>query len=234
MKIAVQMEDYPHLLDLANNDKEKFLQLFKATFTMLDQAAEQKHLEASETFFGMPYQEFMKDILTAFFDHAGIMSFHPNKATGEALSDLYGHAVNPLHAALMETDLLDAEGNKISFIEKFGINENDMDIKTWLQGLLFYSYYCSLTDLAKYLALKDYDLVDEEKHKNIAKLLQIKPALAYQKQIGVLPGKLIPLTGFFDCEDSKGESLCPACQTEELQRLGNLKVCNHCYAGFTE
>jgi hypothetical protein len=233
MKIPVNLENYPTLLDLANNDKEKFLQLFKATFTMMDTAAKHKHLEASEDFFGMPYHEFMEEVMSAFFDHAGIMAFHPNKTTGESLSDLYGHAINPLHAAFMETDLLNAEGEKVSFEQKFGLKETEMSVRSWLQGLMFYSYYCSLPDLSQYLSLKDYDLIDELKHKNIAKLLQIKPALAYQKQIGVLPGKLVPFTGFYECESTK-EDLCPACQTEELQKLGNLKVCNHCYAGFTE
>lgn len=237
MKIPVNLENYPALLELANQDKEKFLQLFKSTFTTLDRAAQLKHIEASETFFGMSYNRFMAEVMDAFFDHAGIMKFHPNMSIGASLSDLYEHAVNPLHAAFMETDLLNAAGDMVSYEEKFGLKEEELNVKSWLHGLMFYSFYCSLPDLAKYLSLNDYDLVDEEKHKNVGKLLQVKPALAYQKQIGILPGKLIPRTGFFDCGDYHGGEDCISCQlpnTLHEHKIEEIMFCDYCFAGFKQ
>ena len=98
---------------------------------------------------------------------------------------------------------------------------------------MFYSYYCSLPDLARYMALNDYSLVDEEKHENVAKLLEIRPVLDYQKRIGILPGKLIPETGFFHAGDYKDETDCPACQMpDHLFDLGEMVVCSNCKAGY--
>ena len=130
---------------------------------------------------------------------------------------------------------MDAEGNKVNFESKFALKEKEFDVKSWLHGLMFYSYYCSLPDLARYLALQDYNLVDEERHKNIAKLVQIRPALNYQKQIGILPGKLIPETGFFECGNEPiTANHCPACQVPgKIHVLEDISVCTHCYAGFT-
>lgn len=232
-KVPVNLENYPALQAYAEKDKAAFIGIMKSMFALVNQAVADNWHNISEDYFGMSLQELTSQLLHAMFDHKGIMDHHPNESNGQALSEMYEYALNPLTAAFTKEGLLDHEGNAVSFMEKFGLSESEFTVKKWVQGLLFYSYYCSLPDLAKALATNDYTLIDEEKHVNIAKLIEIRPVLDYQKRIGILPGKLIPGTGFFDAGQIKNLNQCPACQVpEEVYDLGEIAVCTNCKAGF--
>lgn len=233
-KVPVNLENYPALMDLANSDKAEFLQLMKSLFTTANNAVREGHTNVSKEYFGISYQDLINELTGAMFDHKGIIDHLPNQLNATTINDLYGHAINPLHAAFTKDNMLNTAGETVSFVQKFGIEDRDFTVKKWLQGLLFYSYYCDLPSLAQYLALNDYSLVDEEKSKNIAKLVELRPILDYQKRIGILPGKLIPNTGFFDAGDLKEEE-CPACQVPDslLQLSDQLTVCTKCKGGFT-
>jgi hypothetical protein len=89
-------------------------------------------------------------------------------------------------------------------------------------------------ELSSYLFTNDHSLFDEEKHENIDKLISIRPALNYQRAIGILPGKLINGTGFFDCGDAKNTHQCTACKAQKhLLPLGtDIAVCTECKGGF--
>lgn len=232
MKIPINLENYPSLGKLSEEDKPQFLQLLKSVFKIIDKSVESDFHVISKEYFGLELQDLIGEILGAIFDHKGIMEHLPNQENAHMLSNMYGHTLNPLHAAFSKQGMQDQAGNHVSFEEKFGVRERDFTVKKWMQGLLFYSYYCSLPDLAKSLALNDYDMVDAGKHENIARLIEIRPALNYQKQIGILPGKLIPETGFFDAGDLK-EDNCRACQVPDtLFDLGAITVCTECRAGY--
>lgn len=231
-KVPINLTKYPAIKELS---MEEAGPLVSSTFKILDQAVASGYNKVSKEYFGMELQDLLAQLIEGIFDYNGMMEFLPNKSNGAALADMYEHALNPLHAAFTKKDLLNHEGEKVSFQEKFGMKEGEFTVKKWLQGLLFYSYYCSLPDLAQYLALNDYSLVDEEKHENIAKLIEIRPVLDYQKRIGILPGKLIPETGFFEAGDLKeGETVCPACQMDDqlIKVTNSLVICCHCKAGY--
>jgi hypothetical protein len=143
--------------------------------------------------------------------------------------------VNPLHAAFSGNNLHDRDFKPISFEEKYGMKKKDFTVKNWLQGLMFFSYYGSLPDIANYLHTHDHTLYDTEKHENIDKIIEVRPALSYQKAIGILPSKLIPGSGFFDCGDLNGADNCPACHVpESLFSLGenDITVCLECKGGY--
>jgi hypothetical protein len=236
-KIPVNLENYPALLELAGEDKEGFLQLLKSLFNTANDAVQAGHHKVSREYFGMEYQDLLRELMAAMFDYKGIMDYMPGP-NREAISDMYKYAVNPLYAAFTKDDgmLLDAKGKPITFEEKFGQGEEEFTVKAWLQGLLFYSYYCSLPDFAQYLAINDFSLVDNEKHKNIAKLMEVRPVLNYQQAKGILPGKLIPETGFFDAgETFPGTEICPACKSVDkmIEVTEELTVCCECKAGYT-
>jgi hypothetical protein len=235
LKIPVNLDNYPALKELAGEDKEGFLQLLKSLFNTANEAVASGHHKVSREYFGMEYQDLLKELMGAMFDHKGMMEYLPGP-NGKMLSHMYKHALNPLHAAFTKdsTFIVDHEGKEVTFLEKFGMEEEEFTVKRWLQGLLFYSYYCSLPDFARYLAMNDYDLVDEEKHENIAKLIELRPVLDYQKRIGIIPGKLIAETGFFDAGDPPAGETCPACQVPDklIQVTEALTVCCECKAGY--
>jgi hypothetical protein len=169
------------------------------------------------------------------FDHRGIMNTLPDQENADFISEAYTYQLNPLHAAFDNTTIKDRNFKPVSFEEKFGMNKRDYTVKDFIQSLLFYSYYGKMDELAKYLFTNDYSLFDNEKHENIDKLIAIRPALTYQQALGILPGKLIPGTGFFDCGEIKQEwdTICHACQHDDLHSIDeHTLVCKECKAGY--
>lgn len=235
-KVPVNLENYPALMELANTNKTEFLQLMKAMFTIANENVQHNNHEVSKNMFGLEFSDLVKNLVDGIFDYRGMMEHLPNKTNAATLASMNGHYLNPLASAFGGFNLRDSSGNEVSFEEKFGIGKEDFSVKRWLQGLMFYSYYCSLPDFAKYLATNDYTLLEEEKYANIGKLIEIRPALDYQKKVGILPGKLVPETGFFDCgEIEKDETNCKVCMANDslIQVTDDLTVCVECKGGFT-
>jgi hypothetical protein len=230
-KVPIDMNKYPNLKNMELKDLGS---LVSSVLTHLDDVVSKGFHTVSEKTFGIPYPDLLKELSEAMFDHSGIMSYHPNESSAKAVSEMFQHAVNPLAAAFSKKGLENHEGNPVTFAEKFGMEEEEFTVKRWLQGLLFYSYYCSLPDFARYLAVSDFALVDEEKHENIAKLIELRPVLSYQKKVGIIPGKLIPETGFFDVGAKITTDLnCFICQSpDQLYDLGKITVCTSCKAGY--
>lgn len=231
-RIPIDMSKYPNLKQMELKDLGS---LVSATLSNLDEAVSKGFHSVSKRYFGLEYADLSKQLLDAMFDHSGILSYHPNESNAQAVSEMLGHAINPLHAAFTKESMYDSTGEPVSFEEKFGMSEEEFTPKAWLQGLLFYSYYCSLPDFARYLATSDFALVDEEKHENIAKLIELRPVLSYQKSQGIIPGKLIPESGFFDCgyEHVVQWVMCLACKSPDtMYDLGDITVCTSCKAGF--
>lgn len=234
MKVPVNLDKYSALKRLAEEDKDQFLQILKGVFTTMDVMVREGYHEVAEEQFGIPIHELTDQLLQAMFDHRGMLKLMPNQENAAFISESYQHALNPLAAAFDATDLKDRSYKPVSFEEKFGIDKKKFTVKDWLQSLMFYSYYGSMGDLASYLFTEDHTLFDNEKHENIDKLIDIRPALAYQRAIGILPGKLIPGTGFFTCGDATDTLVCPACQTRRplLPLDTSTTVCTECKAGY--
>lgn len=230
-KVPINMTKYPHLKAMGKES----IPLISSVFEMLDKAVAEGWHEVSEEFFGATLQDLIKQLTEAVFDHRGIIGFLPDQENAEALSSLFKHQINPLYSAFSKTGLMNHDTTPATFEEKFGLKESEYSIKRFFQGLLYYSYYCSLPDFANYLATSDFELMDREKHENIGKLIELRPVMVYQESIGIIPGKLYPDTGFFDCGDLNGATTCPACKhPDSLISLGTESVCKECKGAFRE
>ena len=231
-KVPIDMTKYPNLKALG---KEGAGPIVSSVFAMLDRAVAEGYHEASEEFFGITLQDLISQMTEAVFDHRGIIGYLPDQDNAEALSKLFTYQINPLYSAFSKTGLMNHDSSPATFEEKFGLKESEFNVKRFFQGLLFYSYYCSLPDLAVHLSTSDYELMDRDKHENIGKLIELRPVMRYQESIGIVPGKLYPETGFFDCGDLKGAEHCHACKIHNtLYSLGEISVCSECKAAFRE
>ena len=234
--MKVNLENYPAIKELSKEDKDAFLKMFKGIFNTMELMISKGFHKDSERYFKMPLHELAEQLLLAMFDHRGILDSLPRQGNADTISETQGHMVNPLYSAFSGTELYDKAFNEVSFEEKFGLKKEEFTVKTWLQGLMFLSYYGSMEDIGKYLAADEYDLFEEEKHKNIAKLVEVQPALNYQKSLGYLAGRLIPGTGYFKAGMiSSDTKTCPACKMPDTleQVTRGVKGCRNCKAGFT-
>lgn len=230
-KVPITMTKYPHLQAMGKEAGP----IVSSVFEILDRAVAEGWHDVSEEFFGVSLQELIKELTEAVFDHRGIIGFLPDQENAAALSSLFKHQINPLHSAFSKTGLMNHDTTPATFEEKFGLKESEYSIKRFFQGLLYYSYYCSLPDLANHLSTSNYELMDREKHENIGKLIELRPVMRYQEAIGIVPGKLYPDTGFFDCGDLNGAETCPACKhPDSLISLGIESVCKECKGAFRE
>jgi hypothetical protein len=228
-KVPINMTKYPHLQALGKDAGP----IVSGVFEALDNMIEAGHHEVSKKVFGIPIQDLTAQLLEAMFDHRGIMNTLPDQENADFISEAYTYQLNPLHAAFDSSTIMDRNFKPVTFEQKFGMDKRDFTVKDFIQSLLFYSYYGKMDELAKYLFTNDYSLFDNEKHENIDKLIAIRPALTYQQAIGIMPGKLIPGTGFFDCGDAKGLTTCTACKSPKgLILLDELSVCTECKGGY--
>ena len=235
-KVPINMTKYPHLQALGRDA----MPIISTVFETLDRAVSEGWHDVAEQYFGITLQDLMTEMTEAIFDHRGIVSYLPDQANADALSTLFEHQINPLYSAFSKTGMTSYDTTPITFEEKFGLKEGEYTVKRFIQGLLFYSYYCSLPDLATYLSTSDFALIDRDKHENIGKLIELRPVMKYQESIGIVPGKLYPDTGFFDCGDLDGAETCPACKgvsengESTLISLGTESVCTSCKGAFRE
>lgn len=230
-RVPIDMTKYPSLQAMGKDAGP----IVSGVFATLEDMISSGHHETSEKFFGISIQDLTSELLGAMFDHRGILDSMPNQSNAEMISEAYEHTINPLYAAFDNTDLRDRDFKEISFEEKFGMKKKEFTVKNYIQSLLFYGYYGSLPDIMRYLFTNDHALYDNEKHQNIDKLIEIRPALEYQKAIGILPGKLIPGTGFFAAGELGAYAKCRACKhPDSLFSLGedDITVCLECKAGY--
>ena len=229
-KIPMNMTKYPHIQELGKDG----LTIIQSIMNIIDKNISSGNHKIAEEFFGVSLQELTEELLSAVFDYEGIISFLPDKTQGEALAALSGHALNPLYSAFSKEGLMGQDGMPATFEEKFGLKEEEFSIRRFFQGLMFYSYYCSLPDLAAHLSTNDFSLIDKEKHENIGKLIDIRPVLTYQEKNGILAGKLVPGTGLFECGPfPEGAKVCPSCKVPNtLHDLGEVVLCENCKGHF--
>lgn len=230
-QIPLDFNNYPALWELFSQDKKRFAELLKGILAYTDKAVENKHLEKSDQVFKLKYEELLKSLMDAMFDYKGMLEHHENEAERKAMEVLQLE-VNPLAVFTGQAFALDSKGNKVPEGE-FASAE---DVKSYFQGLLYGARFVPLKDLANYLNLGKYELVDVLKARNFANLSEIQPALKYQEKQGITQGKLYEGTGYLDCGELDEEDVqCPACQsqTQMLKDYEDKKICLTCKAAFT-
>lgn len=227
----IDLSKYPNLSSL---DKEKRSALMSGLLKMADRAVELGHLDVAEKYFNLPYHEVVSEILAGVFDTEAILKNHGEPDITKYLFELHQHAEHPLYAALNEVGLVDRDGEEITFEEKFGCRRKDFSIKQWIEGLLFLSWYLNPKDYASALSTNNWKLVDEAKARYLPRLLKIQPVLKKQAEHGVLIGKLIPGSGYFDiavpAEELRGE--CIVCDSLDLVEHETYVGCRRCQAGY--
>ena len=226
-KFAIDLNNYPNLKTLFTNDKQEFARILKAMLLHIDSAIAAKHLKTTEEVYKMDYIEMMFTLMETFLNYEGIVQQHGNPSEKEALSGLK-HDIHPLSIFTNNTTVYDVQGNLVSPYEH--IQQDRFNLKNWLYALFYGARFVSWKELAEYLNLGKYELIDVLKARNIQQLLPIQPALKYQDENDIPQGKILEGYGLFDCGTTSEEN-CPACSSS-LHTHENIKYCKECRAGF--
>lgn len=225
-RIPLDFSNYSNLWELFQNDQAKFASLVRGLLTLLDKTVASKHHTTIEEVFKLEYPQLLGILTDAMTDYQGILAKHPNK--GEAASmEILELENNPL-AIFAGSPAFNLEGEQIPPQEFFGTN----DIKDWFQGLLYASRFIPVYELAKYIHLSQFDLIDNLKAQNVQRLLAIQPALTYQNENDIPLAKRIKNSGYFWLgEHSKNDS-CPACQGKNIEKMDHYLICTACNGGW--
>lgn len=227
-RIPLDFNSYPSLWELFQEDKERFAALLKTTMTTLDQSVKRGDLKVSEKTFNVPYEELMEQLIDAMFEYEGIINNHKNEAERESMKGL-AHDINPIAVLTGNAFALDSKGNHVPADQWASAT----DIKTYLQSVLYGARFVPLHELAEYLSLGEYEMVDVLKARNFESLAEIQNVLEWQERKGIVKGKLVNGLGLFDGGELTETEYCPICKENELQEFLDKYVCNTCKAGFT-
>lgn len=229
-KFQIDLTKYPALHLMAEQDKEGFIKTLSSVITHIDRAlADDRDMKARE-YYKMSYTDMINDIMDVFFDFEGIVQEHHNNAEKEGLRALH-EDIHPLAIFTNNAPVYDAQGNNIS--PQKWIEQDKFDLKNWLLALFYGARFVSWKELAEYLSLGEYELMDVLKARNFNELAKIQPALQYQEDQGIPVGKLIAGTGFFDGgnETSKPLESCPACASDWNTKHEKYAFCSECRLG---
>lgn len=228
-RIELNLDNYPALQNLYETSQQEFAAKLKTTMLRLDEAVALNRFQTVQDLYDMDYLVFLDQLEKAFLDVNGIVQQHHNKGEQEGLAAL-GTDLHPLAIFTRDAPVYDAQGNNVS--PHHWIEQDKFNLKDWLHALFYGARFVSWKELATYLSLGQHDLIDVLKARNFKELAAIQPALAYQEQHGIVKGKLIPGTGFFDCGIGNGDIWCPACKENKLNSKNPIAYCKVCRAGF--
>lgn len=235
-EVAIDLNRYHYLRRKFEKDPNGFKKIMQTTLKLMDNSLRDQYDEISSKYFKLPFYEVLPELVEAFFDTKGVVDTLPRGST-EYLFSLYKHALHPLHAAMASPKELEDRltGEKIDFKEQYFSDERNFSIKKWLQSLLFFSYYTNVGDFAKALVLDQATIINSLQETYSYRLIQLQPALNKQKENDILPGTLIPGTGFFDVGMMVNEvesDDCPTCQHPSLHPIKQGLGCLNCKAGY--
>lgn len=177
---------------------------------------------------GMTREEFIEQVLDAFLDYKGILSWHHHKGEAKAMEILKHDATNPLGV----NHYITLRGEDVTPEEFWGGEKPNL--KELLQKMFYVGRYLSHVDLVRYLMLGEFHLYTNMQNEHIRELLQIQPALKYQQEHDIVPGTLVKGTGFFDLgeEATKPRKDCPACKSLDwITSEKDFVYCLRCYGG---
>lgn len=229
-KIQLNLENYHYLQQLYNHNQQLFAATLKQTMEHMDRAIGAGRFDHAKNVYGRTYLNMLNEVMDAFFDTAGIADKHHHNGEKEGLKALK-EDLHPLAIFTNEAVAYDVKGRVVTPGE--WIQQGDFDLKDWLYGLFYGARFVSWHELATYLSLGKYDLIDVLKVQNFKSLAKLQPALAFQKDNGVPQGKLIPGTGILDGGDETTRLLdsCPACGGEWNIEHRAYAYCEECSLG---
>jgi hypothetical protein len=226
--IKLDLSKYPYLQHLAQSDKEQFVKIMQTYHDMAENAAMTNFdPDLIKRTFDMSWNDFVRLLHDVFFDYKGIVRQHHDPQEAKAMRIL-GIENHPLSVFLGESPAYDAKGEPIT-LQEYTTAE---DITDFFQSMLYGLRYVSSRDLAHYLMLGEFDLINNLKMQNVEKLLDIQPALQFQKEHDIPIGKRLKGTGFFYIRKHNlvHTDLCPACKSRTLYQYENHIYCESCKA----
>lgn len=237
--VPININDYPELGKLFDDEAQRplFKELASGALKVInDLVAEGRHTQAQELF-KMPLPQLMEEVMKGFLDVKEILAHHSDPDINVMLYAISGDKEHPLHSALVEEYHTNANNEHIDFKQKFGVSREEFNTREYISSLMFFSWYCSLGDLASFLSGGNYKGLDNLKDEYFLRKLAIQPALKYQADNGVMVGKVLKGTGFFDVEIPASEvtTYCYACKSpQSLIQIPETfhKGCKRCYAGY--
>lgn len=194
-QFAIDLSKYKYLQRLLTKDQRQFVRVMQDVLEHMDNAVKEKRLKHAEKVYKMDYVKMMDDIMDAFFDTEGIAEKHHHEGEKTALKGL-GENLHPLAIFTNHAAVYNAKGENVSPAK--WIEQDEFDLKNWLYALFYGARFVSWQELAEYLTLGQYDLVEVLKARNFEQLSHIQEELALQKKRGIPVGKLIPGTGKLD------------------------------------
>jgi len=228
-ELKIDLANYPHLQELSGTDVERFGKLIRTLIMSADKAVANKRLETSKQIYKMEYEDLLLAIADTFFNPPAIVEQHANQAEQVGLSYL-DEDIHPLTIFTNNTPVYNVRGEIVS-PDKW-IPLDDFNVQDWLYALLYGARFVSWKELAEYLTLGKYDLIEVLKARNFKQLQKIQPALNYQDKRGITKGKLIQGTGYIEC-GSKYHEICPACEEGIINhKHSRYSYCPKCSAGF--
>src|SRR5699024_9442809 len=113
-----------------------------------------------------------------FFDTDGIAHQHHSTAEKEGLRAL-GEDLHPLAILTNNVPVYNADG--INMSPEQWMSKGIFNLKDWMYALFYGARFVSWHELAEYLMLGEYDLIEKLKTNNFNHLAHIQPALEFQK-----------------------------------------------------
>jgi hypothetical protein len=227
MKINLNLDNYPHMKKIAEEDTTAFSFYLKSIMQLAETALVQGYDKTSVNEFQIPYASLLLEVSEAFFDYKGILKHH-HKPREAKMLEVLQHENNPL---ISKNFYRIEDGEQVTKEEFFG---GKLKVKDWLQSMLYAGRYLSHADLVRYLTLNEYALVERMQNDNIAELVRIQPALNYQKGHDLIVGKLLKGTSFFDCGYIKvlnaNRDKCRLCLSDNFFDYEEYRLCNDCKA----
>lgn len=229
-KFQIDLNNYPNIQNVFDKDKERFAYLLKNTMEQLNDSLDGRH-EIAQDIYKLDYLDMQRQVMDAFFDIEGIAQQHHHKAEQEGLKALQ-YDLHPLAIFTNKAVVYDVHGNRVD--PSKWIQQEKFNIKDWLLALFYGARFVSWHELASYLSLGQYDLLDVLAVQNFPQLAYLQPALTYQEEHGIPKGKLIPGTSYLDGGDeaTRHHEICPACSsTEWILDHEQYAYCESCSLG---
>ncbi|MEV2907578.1 hypothetical protein ABNF65_02765 [Paenibacillus larvae] len=224
----MDLKKYPNAAKLYKSNPEAFQERLDKALSLIEKFYDEEN--HSLELFGIGAIEAAEVFCKAFFNPKGILKFYPEKDYAKALEEL-GPDLSPAAIFSDRVKLYDTSGNRI--------DRKDFTKEETLEGLfqsiMYAMRFLPANDLTSALLINDVELYGVARFRKLQELLDIQPALNYQKSTNRIIGKRISGTGFYDCGILKHEQAfveCPACHTAHLEKFGEYAVCRTCKAGY--
>lgn len=230
-RVELNLTNYPELQRLYGENKQEFGRVLKHSMEHLDKSLAKNRFQYAQDVYKMDYLDMLDQLADTFMDVAPIIDKHHNKAEGQALLGLQAD-LHPLAIFTNNAAVYNAKGQNIAPSE--WIRQDKFDLKDWLYGLFYGARFVSWQELAEYITVGEFDLMDVLKARNFPQLARIQPALSYQQTNHVPVGKLIKGTGFLDGGDAATQNLdrCPSCDSENwITKKPGIAYCESCSLG---